>query len=154
MDDTDRKMLVLITANPRIHIRELAKKLGVSRQAVHNRMRALAETGVFKGTTAEVSVPYLDAIPVAVFGRSGMTLTEEVFDKLGESELVRRAVIAGGNYLYVNGELRAISDLDGYVEFVKRVGVLSDPTVGIYCTDEELMPNYPVDGGGKQKRGD
>ncbi|MDQ1371276.1 MAG: Lrp/AsnC family transcriptional regulator, leucine-responsive regulatory protein, partial [Candidatus Thermoplasmatota archaeon] len=125
MDDTDRKMLVLITANPRIHIRELAKKLGISRQAVHNRMRALAEIGVLKGTTAEVSVPYLDAIPVAVFGRSGMTLTEEVFDKLGESELARRAVIAGGNYLYVNGELRAISDLDGYVEFVKRVGMLS-----------------------------
>ena len=152
MDDTDRKMLVLIVANPRIHIRELAEKLGVSRQAVYHRIQVLTKIGVIQGTTAGISFPYLDAVPVTVFGRSNMALTEEVFDRLGESEFTRRAAIAGGNFLYVVGELREISELDGYVEFVKRVAKMSDPTVGIYCPDEELMPNYSVNGGGERKR--
>jgi DNA-binding Lrp family transcriptional regulator len=154
MDDTNRKMLVLIAANPRIPIRELAEKLGISRQAAHHRMRVLAETEVIKGTTAGISSPYLDAISVGVFGRSNATLTEEVFDRLGESEFTRRADIAGGNFLYVVGELREITELDGYVEFVKRAAKMSDPTVGIYCLDEELMPNYSVDGGGRRKKSD
>jgi DNA-binding Lrp family transcriptional regulator len=152
MDDTDRKMLVLIVANPRIHIRELAEKLGLSRQAVHHRIQVLMRNGVIQGTTAGISSSYLDAVPMTVFGRSNMTLTEEVFDILGESEFTRRAAVAGGNFLYVVGELREISELDGYVEFVKRVAKMSDPTVGIYCPDEELMPNYFVDGGGKRKK--
>lgn len=152
MDDTDRKLMLLICANPRIHIRELAERLGISRQAAHHRMRVLVETGVIKGTTAGLSFPYLDAVSVAIFGRSNTTLTEEVFDRLGVSEFTRRAVIAGGNLLYVVGELREVSELDGFVEFVKRVAKISDPTVGIYCLDEELMPNYSVDGGGRRKK--
>jgi DNA-binding Lrp family transcriptional regulator len=151
MDDTDKTMLAIIAANPRIHIRELAKKLGISRQAAHRRMRILTETGVIKGTTAGISFPYLDAVSVLVFGRSTATLTEEVFDWLGESEFTRRAAIAGGNYLYSVGELRNISELDGYVDFVKRTGKIPEPTVGIYRSDEELMPDYTVDGSGRRK---
>ena len=70
MDDTDRKLLILIGVNPRIHYRELAKRLGISRQAVHHRMRVLTEIGVIKGVTAGISVSYLNAVPVSVFGRS------------------------------------------------------------------------------------
>jgi Lrp/AsnC family leucine-responsive transcriptional regulator len=151
MDDTDNKMLTLLLANPRIPIRELAKKLGISRQAAHNRLRILMETGVIKGTTAGVSFHYLDAVSVAIWGRSTATLTEEILDKLGESELTRRVAIAGGNYLYVVGELRDISELDDYVEFVERAGKIPEPIVGIYSTDDELMHGHVVDGSGKRK---
>ena len=48
--------------------------------------------------------------------------------------------------------MREVSELDGYAEFVKRVAKIPTPTVGIYCPDEELMPNYPVDGGGRKKK--
>jgi DNA-binding Lrp family transcriptional regulator len=152
MDETDRKLLNLILANPRIHVQELAKEVGISRQAVYHRMRILKEIGVIKGTEAGVSFPYLDAISVGVFGRSNGTLTEKVFDRLGESEFTRRAAIAGGNFLYAVGELREISELDPYVEFVKRVAKMPEPTVGIYCLDEELMHNFTVDGGGRRKQ--
>lgn len=151
MDDTDNKMLTLLLANPRIPIRELAKKLGISRQSAHHRIRILMETGVVKGTTAGVSFLYLDAVSVSVFGRSNATLTEETLDKLGESEFTRRAAIAGGNYLYVVGELRDISELDDYVEFVEEVGEIPEPIVGIYSTDDELMRGFAVDGSGKRK---
>ena len=152
MDDTDRKLLNLICANPRIHFRELAKRLGISRQAVNHRMQVLTKIGVIQGMIAGISIPYLDAVPVAVFGISRTASIEETLDRLGESEFTRRVVVAGGNYLYVVGFLRNISELDSYVEFVKRAGEMSEPTVGIYCLDDGLSPDYSVDGGGKRKQ--
>lgn len=151
MDDTDRKLLILLGAEPRMHLRDLAKRLGISRQAVHHRMQVLMQIGVIKGMIASISVSYLDAIPVAVFGTSKAASVEKVLDRLGESELTRRAVVAGGNYFHIIGFLREISELDGYVEFVKRAAEMPDPTVGIYCLDDGLMPYYPVDGGGERK---
>ncbi len=150
MDDTDRKLLILIGENPRIHFRELAKKLGISRQAVHHRVQVLTRIGVMKGTYAGVSISYLDAVPVAVSGRSRTVSLEDTLGRLGESEFTRRVVVAGGNYLYVVGFLRKISELDGFTEFVRRVAEMPEPLVGIYCLDDGLMP-YPVDGSGRRK---
>jgi Lrp/AsnC family leucine-responsive transcriptional regulator len=152
MDDTDRKLLILMGANPRIHVRELAKKLGISRQAVDRRMQALTKTGVIKGMIAGISIPYLDAVPVTVFGRSAAASIEKTLDRLGESEFTRRVVVAGGNFLYVVGFLRNISELGSYVEFVKRAGEMPEPTVGINCLDDGLSPDYSVDGVGKRKQ--
>ena len=151
MDDTDRKLLILISANPRIHYQELGKKLGISKQAVHHRVQVLTETGIIKGSTASISVSYLDAVPVAIFGRSRTASIEKTLDKLGESEFTRRVDVAGGNVLYVTGFMKEISELDGYVEFVKRAAEMSEPTVGIYCLDDGLLPFYSVDGGGRRK---
>jgi DNA-binding Lrp family transcriptional regulator len=151
MDDIDRKLMILLGAEPRMHLPDLAKRLGISRQAVHHRMHVLMQIGVIKGMTAGISVSYLDAVPVGVFGVSRTASVEKTLDRLGESDLTRRAVVAGGNYFYVVGFLRDISELDGYVEFVKRAADMPEPTVGIYCLDDGLMPYYHVDGGGERK---
>jgi len=151
MDDTDRRLLVLMSENPRIHFEDLAKRLGISRQAVYSRMQVLIGIGVIQGTHAAVSVPYLDAVPVGVFGRSKTASIEATLDRLGESEFTRRVVVAGGNYLYVVGFLRNISELDSYSEFVKRAAEMPEPTVGMYNLDDELM-SYSVDGSGKRKQ--
>jgi DNA-binding Lrp family transcriptional regulator len=152
MDDIDRRILTLLSAEPRVHLRELAEKLGISKQAVHRRMQVLTKTGVIKGTIAGISVAYLDAVPVTVFGRSRTASVEETLNRLGESELSRRAVFAGDNFLYVVGFLRDISELGSYVEFVRRAGEMSEPTVGVNCLDDGLSPDYPVDGVGKRKQ--
>jgi DNA-binding Lrp family transcriptional regulator len=150
MDNTDRKLLALLGANPRMQYLELAKRLGISRQAVYHRMKVMKEAGVVQGAYASVSIPYLDAIPVAIYGRSETESVEETLDELGRSEFTRRVVVAGGNYVYVIGILRKISELDGYAGFVRRTAEIQEPTVGIYNLDHELMP-YPVDGSGKRK---
>ena len=152
MDDTDRKLMALVYENPRMHIRELASRLGISRQAVHRRMQVLKEIGGIQGVTAGISVPYLGAVPVIVFGRSKTESIEQTLSRLGRSEFTRRAVVAGGNFLYVVGLLRNMSELDNYSEFVKRTAEMPEPTVGIYSLDEELMPDFTVDGIGKRKQ--
>src|SRR4030066_2124018 len=152
MDDTDRKLMILIGAEPRIHFRDLAKRLGISRQAVHHRMQVLTKIGVIRGAIAGISVAYLDAIPVCIFGRSRTASVEETLNRLAESDLTRRAVVAGGNFLCVVGFLREISELGGYVEFVKRTAEMPEPTVGIYCLDDGLSPYYSVDGVEKRRQ--
>ncbi len=151
MDDTDRKIALLISQNARIHLQELARRLGMTRQAVYNRVQALEKAGVLKGTFAGVSVGYLDAVPVVIQGRSSAPSMIETLDRLGESELTRRVLIAGGNYIYAIGFLRNLSDLDGYTEFVRQAADMSQPMVGIYNLDEELMP-YVVDGAGRRRK--
>jgi len=150
MDDTDRKLLLLISANPRAHLGELAKKLGISRQAVHHRIQFLTKIGVILGMTADISIYYLDAVPVMIFGRSKTASIEETLNRLGESEFSKIAVVAGCNFLYVRGDLRNISELDGYVEFVKRAAEMPEPTVGITCLDSGIPPDY-VDGGKRKQ---
>lgn len=150
MDDIDRKLLILLAANPRMHFREMSERLGISRQAAHHRVHALLESGVIKNMTASVSFSFLDAIPIAVFGDTKAPLLGEDLDRLGESEFTRRVVVACGNYAYVVGVLRRLSELDSYVEFVKAKAKMEDPAIGLYCLDSDgLLPNYQVDGSGK-----
>ncbi len=152
MDDVDRKMQLLLGGEPRIQYRDLARRLGISRQAVHHRMQALTESGVIKSARASISISYLDAVPVCVFGRSGSAFVDRTLDRLGESEFTHRVVVAGGNYLYVVGVLREITELGSYVEFVKRTAEMPEPTVGIYCLDDALTPRYSVDGSGRKEK--
>ncbi len=151
MDQTDRQLIIMLAASPRIPVQELARKLGISRQAVHHRMRMLAEAGVYKGTTAAVSIQYLHAIPVVVFGRSAATSVQPILVNLGKSNLTRRVLIAGGNFVYAVGWLRDLSELEGYAAFVGQAATMREPTVGIYSLDSRLMPEFTVDGIGKRR---
>ena len=150
MDDTDRELLLHLGANPRIPAQELARRLGISRQAVHHRMRVLAELGVYRGTTAAVSIEYLDAVPVVVFGAADAASLDEILVRLGESDLTRRVLVAAGHFVYAVGWLRELAELEGFAEFVKRAVGMRDPTVGIYSMDPRLMPAYTVDGIGRR----
>lgn len=103
--------------------------------------------------TAEVSGPYLGAVPVVVFGRSKAASVFSVFDRLGECEMTRRVIAAGGNYMYINGQLRDLSELAAFSDYVTRVAELQDVTVGIYSPIQGLMPHYVVDGITDRKQG-
>ncbi len=146
VDDIDRQVLMLIVTNPRISYRDLAKKLGITKQATHHRLRALNESGVIEGMTADISVPYVGAITVGILGVSEAPSVPQVFDTLGRSEFTRRVIAGCGDYLYVNGILRNMSELNGFVSFVKRTAQLRNAKVGLYSPDPGLMPNYTVDG--------
>ena len=146
MDDADRMLLAVIVTNPRISFRELSKRLGITKQAAYRRLQTLKESGVIERMTADISIPYLDAVTVEVSGISKAPSVQKTFDKLGECEFTRRVIAGCGNYIYVNGILRDISELDGFADFVKRVAQLRDVTVGIFSPDPGLMPHYVVDG--------
>ncbi len=150
MDDTDRKLILVISENPRMRTRDIAKRLGISRQAVHHRMQILAGMGVFRSMRAQPSAHYLNAVLAAVWGRSNAMSVEETMDRLGENEFVGRVVVAGGNYFYVLGNLRDTSEIDGYVEFIKQTAKMPEPIVGMANMNAGIMPDW-VDGGKRKQ---
>ena len=146
MDDTDRKLVILLYEDPRMPLKALAKGLGISRQAVNYRMQNLTKAGLFKSLRAEVSMFYLDGVLVWIWGKSKAALLDKVLDNLEESEFTARAIVAGGNELFIWGFLRRISDLSGYVEFVKHAAEMPELTVGLPCFCDGINP-ISFDGG-------
>ncbi len=131
MDDTDVRLLTLLSQNPRAPYRELADGLHISVQAIHRRIQILREEKVLMGFSANVSLSYLGAVRVDIVGRSGCASVDEAIQNLRLGDSVVSTLVASGNHLYVNAILRSISDLDGFVGFVKEAANMSDPRVAI-----------------------
>jgi len=66
MDDTDRLLVSLLRDNARLPVATLAKKLGVSRGTVQNRLHRLIDRGTIEGFTVrakpEADLPRIRAI--------------------------------------------------------------------------------------------
>jgi len=140
MDDVDRKLLLLMYENPRMPLREISKKLGISRQAAHHRLQALAKKGVFKNLRAMVSFDYRGGFLVAIWGRSDSASVADCLERLGKSKLTYHVLVLGGNLLFVEGGLTRMSDLDSYVRFVKDAAEMPDPSIGLLSYDIGMSP--------------
>jgi DNA-binding Lrp family transcriptional regulator len=152
MDDTDRKLLRLIEVDPRMPLKELAKKLGISRQAADHRVRILTKLGAFKNIKAEISIN-LDrglVFPL-IWGTFRAPSVNDTLDRLGESEFTVSADVLGGGVLSVFGCLRNESELDGYVDFVKRAAEMPEPIVGLVDFNDGINPEF-CNGGHRSQR--
>jgi len=117
--------------NSRTPYHELAAKTGLSINAVHKRIGAMANLGIIRTFTAHPSLSSLGAIAVWVYGRSEAAHPGDLHLRLKTDDRTYWVANSGGGYVYVGGYLRDISELDEYVEFVRREGEMSNPTVGI-----------------------
>ena len=54
MDELDQQLIALLRQNARLHIADLAHKLGVSRGTVNNRLRKLEDSQVILGYTVRL----------------------------------------------------------------------------------------------------
>jgi DNA-binding Lrp family transcriptional regulator len=142
MDEVDKKLMLLMYHDPRVREQELASKLGISRQSVHRRMLDLSRLGVFKAVKASLSSDYIGGVAIDIWGRSRSDSIGEVLDRLGESELTGNVLVAGGGVLYVGGYLKDISELDGYVEFVKRAADIPEATVAFPGLGDGINLDY------------
>lgn len=131
MDRTDVSLCLFLMANSRTPYHELAARLGLSINAVHKRIAAMAKLGIIRAFTAHPSLASLGAIPVWVYGRSEAAHPNDLRLHLREDNRTYWVANSGGGYVYVGGYLRDISELDEYVGFVRREGEMSNPTVGI-----------------------
>ena len=131
MDRTDISLCLFLLANSRTPYHELAAKLGLSINAVHKRIGAMVNQGIIRAFTAHPSLLSVGAVSVWVYGRSEAAHPGDAHARLKADDRTYWVANSGGGYLYVGGYLRNISELDGFVSFVRREGELSDPAVGI-----------------------
>lgn len=137
MDKKDVILSQLLLMNSRLPYRDLADKIGLSVNAVHKRIQALVESGIIRAFTAKISLSAFEAFGVLVFGRSQTQSIDEACEKLGNHDSTFWVGVGGGNHLYVGAYLRNISELEPYVDYVKKEAQMLDPTVGIIPPETE-----------------
>jgi len=141
MDETDLLLCKILIVNSRLPHREIADRLGMSVQAVHRRIQALVDERVIRAFTARISAGYLNAVQVFLFGVPETTSFKEVVERLAEDDRTATAVAISGNNLFLVGILRNSSELEGYVDFVRRAASMPNPGVAMEGTTQ--FPDAP-----------
>ena len=147
MDEFDLHLYHLLLRDPRMPLRELAERLGISLQAVHKRMQALHEAGIFVGTSAAIPSNYVNATNVFIFGRmEGDRQLNEVIADLGRNDAVGYVMLCSGNVLYVSGTLRRTVDMGPFQEFVNQTCCMKSSTMAIESLGRvgEVRPAEPL----------
>ena len=68
LDDTNRRILALLAADPRLPVTALARRVGMSAPAVRDRLTRLEEAGVIRGYRLDID-PAALGLPVAAWVR-------------------------------------------------------------------------------------
>jgi Lrp/AsnC family transcriptional regulator, leucine-responsive regulatory protein len=68
LDDVNRRLLALLTEDPRLSMSELARRIGMSAPAVRERVARLERTGVIRGYRLDID-PAAAGLPVAAWVR-------------------------------------------------------------------------------------
>jgi len=131
MDKTDMALIMLLSANSRQSYTALAKKLGLSVNAVHKRIQLLLESGVIKKFTAKISIMASKAVVVFISGTSTLPSLHDLPQRIKTQGSIYWLAVGGGQYLYLGAYLKTINDLPPLTDFIKREAGIPQPTIGI-----------------------
>jgi DNA-binding Lrp family transcriptional regulator len=130
MDDTDLRLIQLLVWDPRATYRELGDALGLTVQAAHRRMTALAESKVIIGTATSISMPFLDATSVVIWGRGNLD-REGAVAAFNDDARIASVLLGSGGMLYVYAVLRRITELDDLMTTVRTKAAMTEPKIGL-----------------------
>lgn len=128
MDLIDLQIAKLLLLNCRITYREIGEILNLSVNAIYKRVQNMIDSGVIRAFTARPSLIGLKAINILVFGQSEGKNLNELSEELGDHKSIFFVGNAGGNFLYIDGYLRNMSELHEYTEFVSRIAKFNEFT--------------------------
>jgi Lrp/AsnC family leucine-responsive transcriptional regulator len=131
MDPIDLQIAKLLLINCRITYRDIGQTLELSVNAVYKRVQNMIETGVIRAFTAKPSLLGLKAVNVLIFGQCKGTNINDISNELGKHESIFFVGNAGGNFLYIDGYLREMSELNDYAAFVSKFANFNEFTTCI-----------------------
>jgi DNA-binding Lrp family transcriptional regulator len=117
--------------NSRTPFRDLGDKLNISVQAVHRRVQNLIDNKCILKYVTLPSEKAWPALSVHAFGNSNSKSLDQTLENLSINDWVFGVYIGSGNLIYVVGLLRNINDLDEFKLFVKQIGEIPEPEIGI-----------------------
>jgi DNA-binding Lrp family transcriptional regulator len=152
LDDTDRRLVVALSRDGRQSAAALAQALGLSRQAVGERIRALERRGVIRGYHAAID-PRALGLGVAAEIRLSLTAAqapgdeERLLERLGRHTLVRQVLrLSGEDCFAVRLQCRDIADVTTLFADLRETGVaLSSRTSFVLESIVDRAPFGPVD---------
>lgn len=132
MDDIDRDIIELLRGNARLSYAELARQVGLSAPAVHERVGKLEAGGVIRGYHAEVDPEAIGLGVTAIIGivqESGRE-SDEVMEHLrGQPEIESCYFMAGEESFLLTARVGTIAELEQLIMRLNRIaGVASTRT--------------------------
>jgi Lrp/AsnC family leucine-responsive transcriptional regulator len=126
MDETDILITKELAADPRLPYRDLADRLSLSVNGVHKRIQQLITIGVIAGFRVRLAPQVAGGVILALYGRSLSTDISATMDQLGGHACTSRIVAAGGQFLYLDAQVRSNEEMQDYQAFVRDVGKIED----------------------------
>ena len=154
LDATDRRLVVALSRDGRRAAADLAKELGLSRQAVTDRIRDLERRGVIRGYRADVDPA---ALGLGVRAQLRLTLAgtahgkpeAELIKRLGSHPMVRSVLRVSGEDCFVAEVVcRRIQDVNTILgELQSTRAVQSSRTAFVLEAVMEKAPLGPIEPG-------
>ncbi len=132
MDDLDIVICKALMRDARMPYRLLGKLVGLSPVAVHKRVQELMASGIIDGFRAEIDIRALRGASVMVFGRSEISSPKQLFQALGADDSTSMVLVGSGNFVFVGAMLRSFTDLERYLDFVRREGKMPQAEAGLH----------------------
>jgi Lrp/AsnC family leucine-responsive transcriptional regulator len=126
LDEVDRRLVLTLSRNGRRSAAALAKDLGLSRQAVTERMRSLEEQGVIRGYRADVDPLALGLViraqlRLALDGTTTPQKEKDVVRMLTSHPMVRAVSRVSGEDCFVADVVcRSIEDVNALLAEIKQ----------------------------------
>jgi len=151
VDATDRRIVELLTANGRLTYAELARQIGLSGPAVHERVGKLEATGVIRAFRAQVDREAVGLGVTAFIGivqAAGYEIDEVEIAMAELPEIESCYFLAGSESYLVQVRVATIADLERLIVRLNRIpGVASTRTMIALSTKWEGRPYaLPSDG--------
>jgi DNA-binding Lrp family transcriptional regulator len=144
MDETDLLLSLKLLVNSRTSLNDLANAFGMSINAIHKRIRILADLGVIREFTARLNLMTLGATVVLFVGRSELRADDALFDEIAQTQLIYWLGMGAEKMVYIGAYLRDISDLESLTRFARdRLGV-DDPRVLIHAPSPPRLRKDPL----------
>ncbi|HTJ37225.1 MAG TPA: Lrp/AsnC family transcriptional regulator [Dactylosporangium sp.] len=124
MDAIDRHLIDLLRDNARLPFAELARQVGLSAPAVHERIGKLESSGVIRGYRAEVEPETLGFPLTAVIGivQDSSGDAESVLESLrARSEIESCYFMAGEESFLCKARVKTIGDLERLIVELNRI---------------------------------
>ncbi len=147
LDDWDLKILDIITQNARVPFKDVAKEVGISRAAVHQRVNRMVDLGVIIGSGYHIDAKKVDfktCTYIGIFLEKGSLYTDVVKDLEKIPEVVECHYTTGAYAIFVkvyakdNEHLKTI--LSGQIQRI--AGVASTET--LISLEESFKRTIPV----------
>ena len=144
MDAIDRRLLELLGANGRLSYAELARQVGLSSPAVHERVDKLEAAGIIRGYRAD-----LDPIAVGLGVTAFIGVVQAPGREIDEVEVAMAALpeieacyfLAGSESFLVKVRVATIADLEQLIVRLNRIpGVANTRTMVTLSTKWEARP--------------
>lgn len=143
MEETDRQILRLLSADGRMSFTDLGRATGLSTSAVHQRVRRLEQRGIIRGYAALISPEAVDLPLTAFISVTPLdpSAPDDVPDQLAHlSEIEACHSVAGEENYLLKVRVASPGALEGLLATIRSAAAVNTRTKVVLSTPYEARP--------------